>query len=152
MPPSDELPGVHEALASFFDAEWYLSRYPEIEAAGYEPLTHFVQYGAAAGRDPNSFFDSAWYLRHPDVTGQLPLPHYLQMGAAELHNPYPRFDATYYVDQHPEAWRRRTPTSLRRAGAGAHQGHVRRARRHRPLGREQPRRHAGLGEPASACR
>ena len=74
--------------------------------SGTEPLHHFVHYGAAEGRDPNRFFDSAWYLAHyPDVanSGQHPLLHYLQMGAAELRNPHPRFDAAYYVDQHPEA-------------------------------------------------
>ena len=65
-----------------------------------------MHYGAAENRDPNRFFDSAWYLAHyPDVanSGQHPLLHYLQMGAAELRNPHPRFDAAYYVDQHPEA-------------------------------------------------
>ena len=79
---------------------------PTLSASGTDPLQHFVHHGAAEGRDPNRFFDSAWYLAHyPDVasSGQHPLLHYLQMGAAELRNPHPRFDAAYYVDQHPEA-------------------------------------------------
>ncbi len=95
-----------EALAGFFDPDWYLSRYPDVASSGAEPMHHYVHYGAAEGRDPNRFFDSAWYLTHyPDVanSGQHPLLHYLQMGAAELRNPHPRFDASYYVDQHPEA-------------------------------------------------
>jgi GT2 family glycosyltransferase/glycosyltransferase involved in cell wall biosynthesis len=95
-----------DALAGFFDAEWYLSRYPDVDASTHEPLHHFVHHGAAEGRDPNRFFDGAWYLAHyPDVasSGQLPLLHYLQMGAVELRNPHPRFDAAYYVDRHPEA-------------------------------------------------
>ena len=65
-----------------------------------------MHHGAAEGRDPNRFFDGAWYLAHyPDVasTGQLPLLHYLQTGAAELRNPHPRFDAAHYAEQHPEA-------------------------------------------------
>src|SRR6187551_3791322 len=112
MPPSSEKPeamslaDLGDALSGFFDADWYLSRYPDVAASGSEPMHHFVQYGAAEGRDPNRFFDSAWYLAHyPDVanSGQHPLLHYLQMGAAELRNPHPRFDAAYYVDQHPEA-------------------------------------------------
>jgi GT2 family glycosyltransferase/glycosyltransferase involved in cell wall biosynthesis len=97
---------LSDALAGFFDADWYLSRYPDIVDSGHEPLQHFVRHGAAEGRDPNRFFDSAWYLAHyADVasSGQLPLLHYLQMGAAELRNPHPRFDAAYYVDRHPEA-------------------------------------------------
>jgi len=95
-----------EALAGFFDPEWYLTRYPDVGTSGTEPLQHFVHYGAAEGRDPNRFFDSAWYLAHyPDIanSGQHPLLHYLEMGASELRNPHPRFDAAYYVDQHPEA-------------------------------------------------
>jgi len=100
------LADMGEALSGFFDPDWYLSRYPDVEASGSEPLHHFLHYGAAEGRDPNRFFDSAWYLTHyPDVanSGQHPLLHYLQMGAAELRNPHPRFDAAYYVDQHPES-------------------------------------------------
>jgi GT2 family glycosyltransferase/glycosyltransferase involved in cell wall biosynthesis len=95
-----------DALFGFFDAGWYLSRYPDVAASGTDPLHHFVQYGVAAGRNPNRFFDGAWYLTHyPDVanSGLHPLLHYLQMGARELRNPHPRFDAAYYVDQHPEA-------------------------------------------------
>jgi GT2 family glycosyltransferase/glycosyltransferase involved in cell wall biosynthesis len=95
-----------DALSSFFDPDWYLSRYPDIAGSGSDPLDHFVHFGLAEGRDPNRFFDGAWYLAHyPDVAGSglYPLLHYLQCGAAELRNPHPRFDAAYYVDQHPEA-------------------------------------------------
>ena len=105
-PEATPLAGLGDALSGFFDAAWYLSRYPDVAASGAEPMHHFVHYGAAENRDPNRFFDSAWYLAHyPDVaiSGQHPLLHYLQMGAAELRNPHPRFDAVYYVDQHPEA-------------------------------------------------
>jgi GT2 family glycosyltransferase/glycosyltransferase involved in cell wall biosynthesis len=112
MPPSHEeseataIAKLGDALAGFFDPDWYRSRYPDIVASGNDPLHHFFHHGAAESRDPNRFFDSAWYLAHyPDVasSGQLPLLHYLQMGAAELRNPHPRFDAAYYVGQHPEA-------------------------------------------------
>ncbi len=95
-----------DALAGFFDPEWYVARYPDVVRSGTDPLVHFVHFGAAECRDPNRFFDCAWYLAHyPDVAnaGYHPLLHYLQTGAAELRNPHPRFDATYYVDQHPEA-------------------------------------------------
>lgn len=95
-----------DALAGFFDPDWYTSRYPDVTGSGLDPIAHFVQFGVAEGRDPNRFFDGAWYLEHyPDVasSGQHALLHYLQTGAAELRNPHPRFDAAYYVDQHPEA-------------------------------------------------
>ncbi len=105
-PEATSFADLADALAGFFDPDWYLSRYPDVAAAGSEALHHFVHHGAAEGRDPNRFFDSAWYLEHyPDVAGSgaHPLLHYLQTGAAELRNPHPRFDAAYYVDQHPEA-------------------------------------------------
>jgi len=97
---------ISDALSGFFDAVWYLTRYPDVATSGAEPLEHFINYGAAEGRDPNRFFDSGWYLAHnADVasSGHHPLLHYLEMGAAELRNPHPRFDAAYYVGQHPEA-------------------------------------------------
>jgi GT2 family glycosyltransferase len=112
MPPPPDTPDatsiidLGEALAGFFDPDWYVSRYPDVAASGSEPLHHYVHFGAAEGRDPNRFFDSAWYVTHyPDVasSGYHPLLHYLQLGAAELRNPHPHFDAAYYVDQHPEA-------------------------------------------------
>src|SRR5579863_561325 len=112
MPPDSDKPAttpfadLGEALSGFFDPDWYQTRYPDIAASGIDPLFHFVNFGAAEGRDPNRFFDGGWYLVHyPDVatSGQHPLVHYLQVGASELRNPHPRFDAVYYVDQHPEA-------------------------------------------------
>ncbi|HEX2941484.1 MAG TPA: glycosyltransferase [Rhodopila sp.] len=93
-------------LDGFVDADWYSDHYPDVVAAGIDPVLHFVRFGAAEGRDPNRFFDSAWYLRrYPDVaaSGINALLHYLQVGAAELRNPHPRFDAAYYVAEHPEA-------------------------------------------------
>jgi GT2 family glycosyltransferase/glycosyltransferase involved in cell wall biosynthesis len=95
-----------KALTGLFDADWYRTRYPDIEASGADPLAHFVAHGAAEGRDPNRWFDSAWYARqNPDVSeqGMVPLLHYLQHGAAELRDPHPHFDAAWYVSQHPEA-------------------------------------------------
>ena len=95
-----------EQLRVFFDATWYLEKYPELRSIDHDPLAHYILYGAAEGRDPNRFFDSAWYAdRYPDVvTSEYPpLLHYLTWGAAELRNPHPRFDAAYYADAHPEA-------------------------------------------------
>ncbi len=101
---ADAGPGA--LLAGFFDAAWYLARYPDIVAGNHDPLDHFVRFGAAERRDPNRFFDGAWYLdNNPDVaaSGANPLLHYLEAGAAELRRPHPRFDAAWYVEQHPEA-------------------------------------------------
>jgi GT2 family glycosyltransferase/glycosyltransferase involved in cell wall biosynthesis len=94
------------AMEGFFDAAWYQARYPDVAAAGVDPLQHFIHNGVAERRDPNSFFDSGWYNEYyADVgtAGLHPLLHYLQVGAAELRNPHPTFDAAWYVGEHPEA-------------------------------------------------
>ena len=36
-----------------FDASWYLAAYPDIAAAGVDPLKHFINHGLEEGRDPN---------------------------------------------------------------------------------------------------
>jgi Galactosyltransferase len=81
------------ALASqFFDAGWYLARYPDVAAAGLDPLTHFLRFGIAEGRDPGPLFDAKWYLaNNPDVAaaGTIALVHYFQSGAAEGREPNP---------------------------------------------------------------
>ncbi|HUB49848.1 MAG TPA: glycosyltransferase [Acetobacteraceae bacterium] len=107
-PPPDQanLGDLEQVLTGFFDAEWYLNRYPDVETCGLEPIAHFIHWGAAEGRDPNPWFDSRRYMqRYPDVaaTGMPPLLHYMITGATELRNPHPRFDAAWYADQHPEA-------------------------------------------------
>lgn len=112
MPPPSQPPdqpnfaALGQILSGFFDAAWYQSRYPDVVSSGVDPMTHFLTWGAAEGRDPNRWFDSRWYQeRYPDlaVTGTPPLLHYMVAGAAELRNPHPRFDAAWYADQHPEA-------------------------------------------------
>ncbi len=40
--------------SGIFDAEWYARAYPDVAAAGIDPLRHFVQHGAAEGRAPNA--------------------------------------------------------------------------------------------------
>ena len=93
-------------MEGFFDADWYLQRYPDVLTGDLAPISHFIRRGLGELRDPNPFFDSNWYIEHyPDVSvgGIHPLLHYLQSGAAELRNPHPDFDAVWYADQHPEA-------------------------------------------------
>ena len=84
---------VRLALASqFFDAGWYLARYPDVAAAGLDPLTHFLRFGIAEGRDPGPLFDTKWYLaNNPDVAaaGIIPLVHYFEFGVAEGRDPNP---------------------------------------------------------------
>jgi glycosyltransferase involved in cell wall biosynthesis len=84
-----------------FDATWYLSEYDDIAKEPYwsvNPALHYLLNGANEGRDPNSWFDSQWYLlTNPDVATQEmnPLLHYVLHGAKEkrLPNPYKDLDS-----------------------------------------------------------
>lgn len=40
--------------SGLFDAEWYLKTYPDVAAVGANPLRHYVQFGAAEGRQPSA--------------------------------------------------------------------------------------------------
>ncbi|KTD14155.1 glycosyl transferase, family 2 [Legionella gratiana] len=62
----------------YFDANWYLNRYPDVKASGLDPVFHFVQYGAVERRDPGPNFSTADYLsEYPEVEkeGINPLVH-----------------------------------------------------------------------------
>src|SRR5215831_12379144 len=93
------------AASGLFDSDWYLEQYPDVRAAGIDPLVHYLRHGAAEGRDPNALFNSDWYLdRYPDVraAGANALVHYLQHGAAEGRDPSPLFDSGWYLDRNAD--------------------------------------------------
>jgi FMN phosphatase YigB (HAD superfamily)/predicted O-methyltransferase YrrM len=69
----------------FFSVKWYLSAYPEVAAAGQEPLTHYLEHGYRAGYNPQPWFDGAWYAaENPDLDlgCMSPLEHYITTGIA----------------------------------------------------------------------
>lgn len=77
---------THALVATALDPEFYRRAYPDVDAAGADPLTHYVGGGWREGRDPAPWFSSASYLEdHPDVaaSGRNPLAHFLQFGAQE---------------------------------------------------------------------
>lgn len=72
--------------SELFDPEYYLARYPDVAAAGLDPLGHYLSSGVKEGRDPSEFFSTSGYLqRHQDVAalGLNPLLHYLRHGQPE---------------------------------------------------------------------
>jgi hypothetical protein len=77
-----------------FHAEFYHEKYPDVRAAGVDPLRHYVEHGAAEGRKPNRLFDPSYYLRQrPEAraAGVDPLIDFLE-GGARVANPHPLFD------------------------------------------------------------
>jgi len=74
-------------LESLFDADWYLSQYPDVAGAGVDPLQHYIEHGAAERRNPHPKFDTEWYLnRHPDAasSGETPLHHFIRHYGTDL--------------------------------------------------------------------
>lgn len=72
--------------SGMFDASFYASRYPDVVAAGADPLDHFITLGGAEARHPGPSFNSKWYLNeNADVrsSGVNPLVHYLEHGRDE---------------------------------------------------------------------
>lgn len=75
-----------ELASGAFDSEYYLSAYPDVRAAGKDPLDHFLGAGWREGRNPNLWFSVNQYLElYPDVAaaGINPFLHYLMAGKAE---------------------------------------------------------------------
>ena len=73
-------------LAANVDAAFYLASFAPDAAAKRDPAGHFHSVGWQAGRDPNPWFDTGYYLAaNPDVRaiGRNPLLHYLRSGRAE---------------------------------------------------------------------
>ena len=65
------------------DQAWYLAQYPDVAAAGMDPVVHYLKHGWREGRDPRPDFSTVAYLAlNGDVarSGQNPLIHYLRAG------------------------------------------------------------------------
>lgn len=70
----------------FFDSDWYLKEYADVNKAEIDPLWHYVMFGEIEGRRPNPFFDPFFYSsRHPDLDlwSDSLLRHYLEHGHIE---------------------------------------------------------------------
>jgi hypothetical protein len=88
-----------------FDADWYLKQYPDVAEAGYDPLRHYLSFGAGEGRDPHPLFDSRWYRStYPEVERQklTALGHFVCIGERKGYDPNPLFHTAWYVGQNPD--------------------------------------------------
>lgn len=78
------------SASGFFDKDWYQQTYADVNDSGMEPVLHFLQFGAAEGRDPGPRFSTKSYLRkNMDVarSGMNPLLHFLKYGQLEGRSP-----------------------------------------------------------------
>jgi len=70
----------------YFDADWYLQKYPDVREQKTDPALHYLRHGAHELRDPGPLFSTTQYIRNnPDVgtAGANPLLHYERHGRYE---------------------------------------------------------------------
>ena len=87
------------AASGLLDSRWYRTRYPDILAAGLAPVEHYLRFGAAEGRWPNPYFNTAWYVAaNPDVAGAglNPAIHFHRHGDLEGRRPHALVDPAWY--------------------------------------------------------
>ncbi len=97
------------AASVYFDADWYVARYPEVAraiAAGQflSALHHYSCNETPTAFDPLADFSEAHYAaRHPDVAAAIAkgafrnaYMHFLPAGVRELRSPAPHIDLRYY--------------------------------------------------------
>lgn len=91
-----------------FDPDWYLATYPDVAAAGIDPLVHFMTQARSEHRCPGPYFDTGWYLHEyaDDLPeGANPLAFYLDRGWRMGQRPSQYFDPDRYADEHPDVRR-----------------------------------------------
>ncbi len=117
---------VRKLTAAFFDAAFYLEKYPDVRKSGEDPLNHYLERGWKEGRDPSPGFSTTHYLsayHDVRVAGVNPLIHYVFYGRAEGRTPHPgvqgrspagsaraiivaaikdEFDSAYYLETYPD--------------------------------------------------
>jgi hypothetical protein len=80
------LPSELERIISeyhLFDSNWYLEKYPDVRAAGMDPMLHYMNWGYLERRDPAPYFNSILYkLVYPDfrIREENPILHFVMSG------------------------------------------------------------------------
>ncbi len=111
--PTPQHPLIHYALAGWrarlqphplFDLDAYLAQRPDIEAAGIDPLAHYLRHGRLEATRANWLFDAGHYAaRCPDpIEPCNALLHFASHGSGPGRSPSPLFDAAHYLHQHPD--------------------------------------------------
>ncbi|MFT4257003.1 MAG: CDP-glycerol glycerophosphotransferase family protein [Pseudoxanthomonas sp.] len=115
--------------AGMLDPDWYKRQYPDLAVSGMDPLEHYLNFGAAEGRNPCASFDTEYYLsRNPDVaaSGMNPLLHFCEHGWLESRLPMEGFDLKAYA-------KARNKQALSPSGATAFVPGMKQAARLEPL-------------------
>lgn len=87
-------------IIDLIDCDWYRSRYASEVGCVADAARDYLERGWRAGRDPNPWFCSQWYLNmNSDArTANIsPLEHFVRSGAASGRRPHPLFDIEWYA-------------------------------------------------------
>ena len=66
-----------------FDADFYINNYPEVKKYRYGPIVHYIKHGIREGKNPNSTFNTVFYLTTYKDVNINPLVHYILHGQFE---------------------------------------------------------------------
>ncbi len=89
VPKSEDLHEDYAIIAEEFSHAFYREEYPEMaqaEAQGTDLVLHYLEKGAAEGKNPHPDFSTTNYLAaYPDVerAGKNPFAHFIEMGRRE---------------------------------------------------------------------
>src|SRR5262249_60123164 len=72
-------------ISAKFEPQYYMRRYPDLTREGIDPVRHYIEHGAAEGRDPSPDFSTNYYYeRYSDVSRDVnAFYHYIKIGRAE---------------------------------------------------------------------
>lgn len=81
--------------SDFFDPQWYLDQYPDVQVTNMDPIDHYLFVGAMLLRNPSERFCTKFYMEsYPEVKESRinPLVYHLRRGEQEGKLPSPRQD------------------------------------------------------------
>ncbi|MCF8104309.1 MAG: glycosyltransferase [Desulfohalobiaceae bacterium] len=93
--------------SGLIDETWYLQHYPDVAAAGMDPVEHYLRHGIEDGRDPGPCFAAAWYEQKYEEarqSGLNPVLHYVRSGKDKGYLPRPELrPSLWWSGLSPEA-------------------------------------------------
>jgi GT2 family glycosyltransferase len=95
---TEEIEILHKS--PLVDSVWYRQTYQDLRDTPIDVARHYLEHGAAEGRNPHPLFDTKFYVeQNSDVvaSGMNPLLHYILHGGKDGRDPHPLFDVKTYL-------------------------------------------------------
>ena len=122
---AEEIELLHKS--PLLDPVWYRQNYSDLRDTPIDVARHYLEHGAAEGRNPHPMFDTKYYLeQNPDVAkaGMNPLVHYIRFGASERRAAYPPKNDNVQIspDVHGHSPHQRNPAPIAPSASNAEPG------------------------------